>query len=653
MAEITDSRLVEEDIPVEESEKNVSQDGIFSGNEDMPESVYLGEDSTEAETVEAIADIQEEEGQKDESAMVDEKVMAAYEGKNEFLRNHPDFRELDPRGFLYTVFCRGEQTDILPFEEEWCEAYEWWAKNPRDAKRPPEYSYVYNGIAQAIYGKKRRQKEDKKNKTFVLTSDASRLNEILSHPFVIMSPISYTGKRRLKNNARYLYAIAIDIDEADAQNIDNLIYQSDPTRPHITFPQPNIIVNSGHGIHVYYLLETPQPLFDNMYEILNKVKRELTRRVWNKGTTHLNPEKPQYQGNCQGFRFPGTKTKFGQTVTAFLNINPNVKPYYQVEDLAYNGGGWLSDDELKMVRNKDNYNPERVTLKQARALWPEWYERRIVQGHSPGRWYIKRDLYDWWKRKMTEHATVGHRYFCMMGLAIYAIKCNIPQDEFEADLKKYTEIMDGLSYTRNPEDRFTIEDAQDAAVAFRESYCTFPIDDIRSITGVPVERNKTRKGHKQKDHLRDARSVRDGRCKEAGVTWRQNGRSDKFKAVHDWQAAHPNGTKYACARELGINKITVKKWWNVTPEEAENMRKWRPDEPHSLKAVRERTSYPIPGTYMSYSTKDERYPKEVEEAIGKAILKNLTATLQLMGRKWKSQEEFIDALRDVKAGTDV
>ena len=83
------------------------------------------------------------------------------------------------------------------------------------------------------------------------------------------------------------------------------------------------------------------------------------------------------------------------------------------------------------------------------------------------------------------------------------------------------------------------------------------------------------------------------------------------------------------------------------------MRKWRPDEPHSLKAARERTSYPIPGTYMSYSTKDERYPKEVEEAIGKAILKNLTATVQLMGRKWKSQEEFIDALRDVKAGTDV
>lgn len=646
---MNDFRLVGEDVPVEGLKDNVSHSGVSSGVEDMPEDVYLGEDSTEAEIAEAIEDIQAEEGERGESATVDEKVMAVYEGKNEFLRNHPDFRELDPRGFLYTVFCRGEQTDILPFEDEWCEAYDWWIKNPRDAKRPPEYSYVYNGIAQAIYGKRRRQKEDKKNKTFVLTSEASRLNEVLSHPFVIMSPISYTGKRRLKKNARYLYAMAIDIDEADAQNIDNLLYQSDPTRLHITFPQPNIIVNSGHGVHVYYLLETPQPLFANMYEILNKVKRELTRRVWNKGTTHLNPDKPQFQGNCQGFRFPGTKTKFGQTVTAFLNINPKVKPYYQVENLAY-AGEWLTKDELALVRNTNNYNPERVTLKQARERWPEWYERRIVQGRAPGRWYIKRDLYDWWKRRITEYATVGHRYFCMMGLAIYAIKCNISQDEFEADLKKYTEVMDGLSYTRNPEDRFTIEDARDAATAFRESYCTFPIDDIRAITGVPVEKNRTRKKRSKYKHLKDARFIRDGRCKEVGVSWRQNGRSDKFDAVHEWQRAHPDGTKYACTKELGLSKHTVMKWWNVTPEEAENMRKWRPDEPHSLKAAKS-SGYPLPGITMRYIPANERYPRTVEEAIGKAMSKNLSATFELMRREWQSHEEFIAALDEIKPDT--
>ena len=38
------------------------------------------------------------------------------------------------------------------------EAYEWWTEHPRSAKRPPKYSYVYNGIAQAIYGKHSKQK---------------------------------------------------------------------------------------------------------------------------------------------------------------------------------------------------------------------------------------------------------------------------------------------------------------------------------------------------------------------------------------------------------------------------------------------------------------------------------------------------------------
>lgn len=52
------------------------------------------------------------------------------------------------------------------------------------------------------------------------------------------------------------------------------------------------------------------------------------------------------------------------------------------------------------------------------------------QGKS-SKWSVKRDLYDWWKGKIIENATYGHRYFCLMCLAIFAIKCDVPEEELK------------------------------------------------------------------------------------------------------------------------------------------------------------------------------------------------------------------------------
>ena len=500
----------------------------------------------------------------------DQQGLEWYHQKNEFMRSCPELREISTTDFLHLLFCRDDD-EMLPFEEQWCEAYDWWARHPRSAKRPPEHPYVYNGIAQAIYGKRKRE-ADQKNKTFVITNKIEQLNEIMQHPFVIMSPVSYTGKRRTKSNARYLYAIAIDIDRVEAKHVDNLLYQSDPTRTvPLTFPRPQIIVNSGSGIHIYFLLETPHPMFNDVYPILNKVKKELTRRVWNIGTTHEDPKHPQFQGNCQGFRLPGTQTKTRQKVTAFQSINPAGKPFYKITDLMANGGGFLSDEEQQLLA-KGQYNPNRIPLKQARELYPEWYERRIIQGHKSGRWFVKRDLYDWWKRQISEKASVGHRYFCLMALAVYAAKCNIDEDEFMKDLESFVEPFDGISYTKDEEDRFTIEDAHDAAAAYRECYCTFPLEDLRDITGIEIERNKTRKFRKRKEHLFRASLVRDGLYTDWTIG---KGRKRKQEEIFEWRKNNPDGSKYACAKELGISKPTVMKWWDTTEENLkEERKKW-------------------------------------------------------------------------------
>lgn len=75
-----------------------------------------------------------------------------------------------------------------------------------------------------------------------------------------------------------------------------------------------------------------------------------------------------------------------------------------------------------------------LSLAEAKKKYPEWYEKRIVRGEKKGRWHIKRDLYDWWLRKIQSGAvSVGHRYWCLSVLASYGIKCDIPEDEVLTD----------------------------------------------------------------------------------------------------------------------------------------------------------------------------------------------------------------------------
>lgn len=499
-----------------------------------------------------------------------EKQLKIYHEKNLFFEKNDKWQELDTFQFLYLLFRRdidNKNEDAiltsLPFEERMCESYEWWLENKdKKAKRPAEYNFVYNGICQAIYGKNSR-----KNKTYVLTNLSHyQMGEILENPFVIMSPISYVGRRRTKANARYLYAIVIDIDEADAKNVANLIYQTNTTRPtlmegRVVFPQPNIIVNSGNGIHIYYLLETPVPMFDDTYKTLNKIKKELTRRAWNVGTTHLDPKKPQYQGNCQGFRLPGTLTKFNTKVRAWRNLNSYVPPYYKIEDLAKYGK--VLNSEESALLEKGQYNPNRRTLKQAKELFPEWYEKRIVKKVARNRWAVKRDLYDWFKEKIYDHAEVGHRYFCCMALSIYARKCNIPEEELDADLKKIAGYLDALSPLED-RDRFFISDAMDAKSAYKDCYCKFPREDISKITGIPIKEGR-RNFRDKYEHLRRARMVRDGLFPNG--SWRQgSGRKDKSAEIAEWRKNNPNGTKAQCCRELNLTKPTVYKWWE-TPDE--------------------------------------------------------------------------------------
>ena len=68
-------------------------------------------------------------------------------------------------------------------------------------------------------------------------------------------------------------------------------------------------------------------------------------------------------------------------------------------------------------------------------------------------WICKRDLYDWWKRRIECEAVVGHRYYCLMMLSIYAVKCDISREELEADCLELADVFEGR--TKSDDNHFT------------------------------------------------------------------------------------------------------------------------------------------------------------------------------------------------------
>lgn len=395
-------------------------------------------------------------------------------------------------------------------------------------------------------------------KRYSITDDLLKIEELLlSNNFIILSPISYVGKSRKSINARFLYAFAIEIDglkiDKKTGNQDgyrDLIYQC---QNHI-LPTPNYIVASGSGVHLYYIFEKPIPLFKNVSESLKKFKKYITPRFWNRYVTDLyQPEKIQYESVFQGFRLAGGVSKTGERTRVFKVHDTPIS----IEEL----NEFVHDDKSKIeiVYKSD------LLLKEAKEKYPEWYDRRIVKKEPKGRWTCKTDLYDWWLRTIKDGVTVGHRYYCLMCLCIYAIKCNVPYERVAQDCYGLLTDFDSLSLKES--NRFTIKDVADALQTLEdEELVTFPIEIISARSGIEIKKNK-RNYRKQSLHLKLARANRDILCEEKGIKWdanngRKKGSGTKADEIKEWRKLNPEKRKIDCFRETGISRPTIDKWWN-------------------------------------------------------------------------------------------
>lgn len=404
-----------------------------------------------------------------------------------------------------------------------------------------------NGIAVSI------NEETKKATKTIITDGLEQLSDLLEEPFVVCSPISYFGRSRCAKNALWLHALTLDIDYVGERELTNMLSWIETLD---NTPRPTFVVNSGHGVHLYFVFEQPVAMYPNNQKELLRLKKNLVQQFWTPFTSK-EPERMEALGIVQGFRMVGSVSKMGvYRLTAYQTGERVTLDYL-------NSFAW--DGQVAVIDQ-----PSLFSLEDAKREWPEWYERRIVRGEVPGRWHIKRDLYDWFLRRAKDKGKVGHRYFCIMCLAIYAAKCDIDEQELRRDAAELQGQFNSLGKDTN--EPFTWAEAEKALEAYNESYVKFPRETIERVTAIPMPANK-RNGRTQAQHMEVMRAIQS----VVNPNWREgNGRPKGSKNKHhpkrdsifEYAKKHPKATQREIAQALKISPTTVNKWLKSATHDA-------------------------------------------------------------------------------------
>lgn len=385
----------------------------------------------------------------------------------------------------------------------------------------------------------------------------SLLTEFQGYEWAILNGVTYWGRNNLAANQSKMYAMIFDLDGVTEKTLGSFMDGVSADY----YPQPNYITLSGHGVHLYYVFEQPISLYPNIKTQLKQLKYALTRVIWNERTS--TDRNVQCQGINQGYRIVGGKTKVKNVAVRAFEVDSHPVTLDYLNEFV--------DDKNKIDVSR-LYRESRMSLPEAQEKYPEWYERCIVNKEPPGTWKTSRKVYEWWKTKIFDSAVYGHRYYCLMALAIFAIKCDVREEELRKDALSFVKMLNAL----HPEDPFLESDAESALDCFDERYITFPRSSLEALTGIPMPENKRnhqdRMTHLHADYWEIDGETVENECRknreaalekareEGRITGRPEGSGTKKDLVRDYYAEHPESSLRKAATDLGISKNTVRKW---------------------------------------------------------------------------------------------
>lgn len=240
--------------------------------------------------------------------------------------------------------------------------------------------------------------------------------------FIMIKPVSFAGGayQNTDEYARVLHAIVFEIDDLIEDNVktgfNNLVHAWENDSEISKLPKPTMIVCSGSGVHLYFVLDKPIALFPNIKEQLAKMRLYFLRKFW---VTDVSKKKLEAEGLTQNYRCVGSYAKNHESLVTAFEIGPKVSLDYL--------NSFIPDDQADARVTNLVYRRKGFSLEKAKELWPEWYEERVVGKRAKGTWYVNDALYHWWKKLILDQATEGCRYFMVENLCSLAVKCQIEE----------------------------------------------------------------------------------------------------------------------------------------------------------------------------------------------------------------------------------
>ena len=322
-----------------------------------------------------------------------------------------------------------------------------------------------------------------------------------------LSPIGFYGNKAISKNASLLFAFNIDVDYVSTQNLQNLI---DGIKTGI-YPVPTMIVNTGIGVHIWYVLNKPIKLYNSVRSDVSKFKQRLVELLWNESTSESRNK--DNQGFMQDSRVVGSQTKLGKDYITrgfewgtgdrvsieylesfisrdeFGNELPKLKlvPYYDLEKINILKGQLID----KLPEYKDEILEMKLTIKMLEAGidYPEWFKSKILNKNSHTHIVLSEKTYYNYLEEVILNARVGYRYKMAAMLFVLGVKCNIDKDTVAEQLRGILPIFnEGCSEVT----LFTEFDIKAASTWYKIDSLTHTRKFMYQFSGIPMRQTNKR-----------------------------------------------------------------------------------------------------------------------------------------------------------------
>lgn len=346
-----------------------------------------------------------------------------------------------------------------------------------------------------------------------------------------------------KKSAKDIYAFIIDMDNVYSGPLLMALERDWYTASGKILPKPSYIINSGTGLHLYFVLTEPIPNYKRQTANIDKLYRTLATEQ----TTNRVYLVKQVQWFGQDFRMAGGQNKYGWTNSAYKY-----------------GEKWDIDELAKALGLKDlhfiRYGEKKISKSFSK-------QKKVLKRKG---WHSNRAFYDFALRNCKAQTKEGNRYMSMCALTTIAFKCNVPKEELEQDLY-------GLlpEYNKNAQRLVKPQEVRSALKMYNDKAWLTTKEVLENWQGwlYPPKKvnNRKRQEHLQADFWKNKETNRPqvNVCKQnrelALAFMRENGeikgRPNAKEMVLRWRKFNPEGRKIDCQRETGLSKPTVLKWW--------------------------------------------------------------------------------------------